>query len=222
MKYAIILTVLTLIINYVVLSCEGTGKPAAPGTIVSADTSLPELKQTAADYISSGQFEKAIPYLIHAYRLDALSYETCSMLGECYYESGDFQKSIEYYKRITEIIRPDDRQMALAFTRTGDSQRESGLYREAITSYLEAQERMFIPNNYLLIAGIFDTGLHETHDAITYYQKYLDSMKDNINIMLEDHLEKVKLRMEYLRNNPGNDQDALLPMYSWQEARRKI
>ena len=33
-----------------------------------------------------------------------------------------------------------------------------------------------------------------------YYEKYLDSMKDNINIMLEDHLEKVRLRVDYLKN----------------------
>ena len=81
--------------------------------------------------------------------------------------------------------------------------RKAGLYGDAITSYLEALRRMDIPNNYLLIASIFDNDLHDATEALQYYGKYLDSMKDNINIMLEDHLEKIKLRMDYLKNNPG-------------------
>jgi tetratricopeptide (TPR) repeat protein len=122
------------------------------------------------------------------------------MLGECYYENGDLKNSIKYYKRITENIMTDSRQMALAFTRTGDVQKEAGLYMDAIESYRKALERMDIRNNYLLIAGIYDNDLHDTAEAVVYYEKYLDSMKDNINIMLEDHLEKVRLRVDYLKN----------------------
>jgi tetratricopeptide (TPR) repeat protein len=164
------------------------------------DTSLAQLRREAADYIKSNQYDRAIPYLLQAFRLDTLSYEICNMLGECYYENGDLQNSIKFYKRITENIRTDNRQMALAFTRMGDVQKEAGLYRDAISSYNEALERMDIRNNYLLIAGICDNDLHDTKEAILYYEKYLDSMKDNINIMLEDHLEKVRLRVEYLKN----------------------
>ena len=201
MRLATLIIITTFFINYSMLPDPNPEDEAFIVLQKSGDTSLVLLSRLATDYISIRQYDKAIPYLLQAFRIDTLNYGICDMLGECYYETGDLQKSIYFYRKITENPGTGDRQTALAYTRTGDVQKEAGLYRDAIRSYLDALERMEMPNNYLLIAGIFDNYLHNTAEAILYYGKYLDAMKDNINIMLEDHLEKVKLRMEYLRKS---------------------
>ena len=202
MKLATFIIIISFTINYSRSMDSYPEELTILANQVPGDTSLALFNRLAADYISIRQYDKAIPFLLQAYRLvDTVNYEICDMLGECYYETGDFQKSIKFYKRITQDLRTGDRQIALAYTRTGDVQKEAGLYRDAVKSYMEALARMDIPNNFLLIANILDNDLHDTTGAVLYYNKYLDSMENNINIMLEDHLEKIKLRAEFLRKS---------------------
>ena len=140
-----------------------------------------------------------------AYKLDTLGYETCNAIADAYFRMKDMNNSITYYTKAINILNPVKVEIAQAYFRKGDALKGAGLYEDAISSYLSSCEVYEIPNMYMLIANIYDENLHDSGNAVKYYDKYYNLMIRDKNVMLEDYLEKIKMRADFLRKKPGKD-----------------
>ena len=92
--------------------------------------------------------------------------------------------------------------MNYTYFKIAECQNRAGLFREAITNYLAAQEYMKNPSIYMIIANIYDEKLHDSPHAIIYYKKYLDANENFALRASPDYVEKIRKGMEYLINNP--------------------
>jgi len=167
--------------------------------LASGDSSKIYLKRVGIGYSYNLQPQKAIVYLLKAYKTDSADYETCSYLGQCYYKIKEMKSSIYYYNRAIKILTPVEKQLGLTYVLHGDSHYSNGRYQDAVTSYLKAQNRWTDPNNYMKIANIYDEKLNNTHNAINYYQKFLDNLKDAKTTFTSEYIESIKKRLDYLK-----------------------
>ena len=170
--------------------------------LASGDSSKLYLKRTGIGYSYNFQPKEAIRYLLLAYKVDSADYETCSFLGQCYYKIKEMKNSIYYYKKVQDILRPIYSQVGLTHYLCADSQRDNGSYNDAIASYLKAYAINSDPNINMIIANIYDEKLNNKERAITYYQRFLNNQKSSKIKFPPSYIEKIKKRMEYLKNGP--------------------
>jgi tetratricopeptide (TPR) repeat protein len=168
--------------------------------LASGDSSKLYLKRAGIGYSYNFQPKEAIRYLLLAYKADSADYETSSFLGQCYYKIKDLKNSIYYYKKVQDILRPIYSQVGLTHYLCADSQRDNGSYKDAIASYLKAYAINSDPNINMIIANIYDEKLNNKERAITYYQRFLNSQKSSKMKYPPAYIEKIKKRMEYLKN----------------------
>ncbi len=168
----------------------------------SGDSSETNLKRTGIVYCNSMQPAKAIKYLLAAYRKDSLDYETSSYLGQCYYSLKDMKKSIFYYDKVIKILTPIYRQMGRSRMLLAESQKENGMYRQAIANYLVAQTVEPDPNIWMIMANIYDEKLNNRTRAIYYYQRFVDSYKNSKTPFVPEYIESIEKRIEFLKTNP--------------------
>lgn len=168
--------------------------------LASGDSSKLYLKRAGIGYSYNFQPKEAIRYLLLAYKADSADYETSSFLGQCYYKIKDLKNSIYYYKKVQDILRPIYSQVGLTHYLCADSQRDNGSYKDAIASYLKAYAINSDPNINMMIANIYDEKLNNKERAITYYQRFLNSQKSSKMKYPPAYIEKIKKRMEYLKN----------------------
>lgn len=169
----------------------------------SGDTSKIYLKRIGIGYCNNLQPKESIPFLLKAYMLDTLDYETCSYLSQSYIKIKDIQKSIRFYKRIIDILNPVNGQLGYTYYLYAESQKSIGLYKEAISSYLRSQQISNNPNNYMIIANLYDEKLNDRMNAIIYYQKYLENLLATKYPIQPEYIETIKERLEYLKTNPS-------------------
>jgi len=167
--------------------------------LASGDSSKIYLKRAGICYSYNLQPQKALVYLLEAYKADSADYETCSYLGQCYYKTKDLNKSIYYYNRVIKILTPVEKQLGLAYVLLGDSYYYSEKYQDAISSYLNGQNKWPDPENYMKIANIYDEKLKSGKTAINYYQRFLDNLKDARNTYTTEYIESIKKRLDHLR-----------------------
>lgn len=170
--------------------------------LASGDSSKLFLKRTGIGYSYNLQPKEAISYLLLAFKADSADYETSSFLGQCYYKIRDMKKSIHYYKKVQDILRPIYSQVGLTHYLCADSQRDNGSYKDAIASYLKAYAINSDPNINMMIANIYDEKLNNKERAITYYQRFLNTQKSSKMKFPTTYIEKIEKRVEYLKNGP--------------------
>jgi tetratricopeptide (TPR) repeat protein len=173
----------------------------------SGDSSKIYLKRIGIGYCNNLQPAKAINFLLKAYKKDSSDYETCSYLGQSYYKLRDMKNSIYYYDRVIKILSPLSFQLGLTYILIAESQKDNGMYQEAIASYLKAQNLKPDPNLYMIIANIYDDKINDKEKAIIYYQQFLDNLKKSRMNFTPEYAETIKKRLEYLKSNPVKKTD---------------
>ena len=171
--------------------------------VASGDSSKLYLKRIGIGYCNNLQPEEAIRYLLIAYRKDSADYEISSYLGQSYYNLQDMKKSIFYYDKVIDILTPVSKQLGLTYILYAESQKGEGMYKESIRSYLKSLDLKPDPNIYMIVGNICDEKLNERGNAIYYYQKFLDNLKDSRMTFTREYLDTVRDRLEYLKANPG-------------------
>ena len=170
--------------------------------LASGDSSEINLKRAGIGYSNNLQPKEALSYLLKAYQMDSSDYETCSYLGQCYFNLEDMKNSIRYYNRAIRILSRVKSQLALSYSLLAMSQKSDGRYNDAVASYLNSQSIFEDPNIYMVIANIYDENLNDSKRAISYYQKFLDNIKKSRSPLSAEYIESVRKRMEYLKENP--------------------
>jgi tetratricopeptide (TPR) repeat protein len=89
--------------------------------------------------------------------------------------------------------------LGLAYVQYAESQKESGMYKAAINSYLKSMNFKPDPNLYMIIANLYDNKLNDPDRAIRYYQKFLDNLKNSKTHFTSEYIYTVKQRLEYLK-----------------------
>jgi tetratricopeptide (TPR) repeat protein len=168
----------------------------------SGDSSKLYLKRIGIGYCNNLQPREAINFLLKAYKKDSTDYETCSYLGQSYYNLKDMKNSIYYYEKVTGILTPVSVQLGLSYILLGESQKGNGMYQEAIDSYLNAMNLKPDPNLYMITANLYDEKLNDREKAIFYYQKFLDNVKKSKVSFTSDYIDTVKQRLEFLKAKP--------------------
>jgi tetratricopeptide (TPR) repeat protein len=164
------------------------------------DSTAINLKRAGIGYCNNMQPAKAIPFLLKSYQRDSSDYETCSYLGQSYYNLKDMQKSIYYYKRTLKILSPIYQQTGLTYVLLAESQKGAEKYEDALASYLKAQELKVDPNIYLIIANLYDEQMGNKVSAIKYYQLFLNTFtKLSKTTFTAEYVESVKKRVEFLK-----------------------
>jgi len=171
--------------------------------LASGDSSKLYLKRAGIGYSYNFQPKEAIKYLLLAYKADSSDYETCSFLGQSYFKIKDMDSSIYYYNKVQKILRPIYSQVGLTHYLIADSQKEKGSYRNAIESYNKAYAINSDPNINMIIANIYDEKLNNKERAITYYQRFLNTMKSSKMKFPPSYTLKIEKRLEYLKNSPA-------------------
>ncbi len=168
----------------------------------SGDSSEINLKRAGIGYCNNLQPQIAINYLMEAYKIDSSDYETCSYLGQSYFNLKEMGRSIYYYKKVINILSPIYKQLGLSYTLLAESQKGNGMYRDAITSFLHAQAINDNPNIYMIIANLYDEQLNDSKNAIKYYQAFLDNIKRTGGTFSAKYLDSIKERLEFLKTDP--------------------
>ena len=168
----------------------------------SGDSSKLYLKRIGIGYCKDNQPDAAISFLLKACERDPSDYETCSYLGQSYFKLKDMIGSIYYYEREIGILSPVCAQLGFTYMLIAESQKESGMYKAAIDSYLMAMNLKPDPNMYMIIANLYDNKLNDTDKAIRYYQKFLANYRKSKMKFTPEYIESVKKRVEFLKAFP--------------------
>jgi len=171
--------------------------------LAMGDSSKLYLKRAGIGYSYNFQPKEAVKYLLLAYKADSSDYETCSFLGQSYYKIRNMDSSIYYYNKVQKILRPIYSQVGLTHYLIADTQKEKGSYRDAIESYNKAYAINSDPNINMVIANIYDEKLNNKERAITYYQRFLNTMKNSKMKFPPSYAGKIEKRLEYLKSNPA-------------------
>ena len=178
--------------------------------LASGDSTFLYIKRAGIGYLNNLQQKESLKYLLIAYSKDSSDYETASYIGQIYYHMNDPRNSIRYYKRVVKLLTPITMQMGIATIMLAEAQKNAGFYKEAIASYLGAQKYSSDVNLYMIIANLYDEKLKDIPKAIYYYELFLDKIKKSQRNFKPDYVDKVKERLEFLKN-PANMQEKKQP-----------
>ncbi len=168
----------------------------------SGDSSVINLKRTGIEYCNTMQPALAVKFLYKAFLKDSSDYETCSYMGQSYYSLKEMKKSISYYEKVIEILNPVYRQVGLSRMLLAESQKEMGMYRQAISNYQFAQSVSPDPNIWMIMANIYDEKLNNPERATYYYQKFVDTFKNSKTAFVPEYIESIQKRIEFLKTHP--------------------
>jgi tetratricopeptide (TPR) repeat protein len=167
--------------------------------LASGDSTELYLKRAGIGYCNNLQPKIAIKYLLLAFKKDSSDYETCSYLGQTYYNLKDMKKSIYYYNKVLKILSPINNQTRLTYILLAESLKGNGQYKEALDIYQKAQQMKPDPNVYMIIANIYDEQFDDKKNALKYYQLFLTSLKAGGGTFAVAYIESVQKRIEYLK-----------------------
>jgi tetratricopeptide (TPR) repeat protein len=169
--------------------------------LASGDSSKLYLKRVGIGYCFNLQPDKAIDFLLLAYKADSSDYETSSYLAQSYYKIQEMKNSIRYYKRVIKILSQVRSQLGLTYELCAQSQNKDGQFKDAIANYLNAYSVKPDPGLYINVANIYDEKLNNKERAIFYYQRFLNSQKNSKLVMPKEYLQKIEERIKYLKDN---------------------
>jgi tetratricopeptide (TPR) repeat protein len=170
--------------------------------LASGDSSVVYIKRAGIGYANNLQPRDAIKYLSLAHKKDTADYETLTYMAQNYNKLDDSKNAIKCYNKVVGILTPVSGRLGLTCIMLAETQNQSGLYKEAIETYLKAQKYVNDPNLYMIIGNIYDEKLNNPAKAITYYQQFLDNLKNARMKFSAEYIESISKRLEYLKNPP--------------------
>jgi tetratricopeptide (TPR) repeat protein len=166
----------------------------------SGDSSVIFIKRTGIGYANNLQPRMAIKYLMLAYKRDTADTETLSFLAQSYRQLNDLGNSTVYYNKVINALSPAIQRTGITYLMVAENQKQAGLNKAAIDSYLKATVYVNDPNLYMIIGNIYDEKLNNPQKAIYYYQLFLDNLKNARMTFTADYIDAIKKRVEYLKN----------------------
>ena len=142
--------------------------------IVFGDSSLFVVKHLGLSYIGTEQYDRAISLLEQVFKNDSTDYENCYYLATAY--SGDYQKikSLKYYFKTIELLKPDPVLLSLIHHKIAENYNYYNLKDLALDHY-EKAFTMDTTNITILIeiASRYDQ-LGEKKKALDSYNLFLE------------------------------------------------
>jgi len=174
----------------------------------SGDSSVIFIKRTGIGYAYNLQPRLAIKYLLLANKRDTADTETLSFLAQSYRQLNDLGNSTLYYNKIINALSPAIQRTGITYLMVAENQKQGGMNKAAIDTYLKAQVYVNDPNLYMIIGNIYDEKLNNPQKAIYYYQLFLNNLKNARMDFTAEYVDAIKKRVEYLKdpeaykNNP--------------------
>lgn len=167
----------------------------------SGDSSFLYLKRVGVGYTNNFQPKEAVEFLLKAYSKDSSDYEVSNYLAQNYQKLKDLKNSAYYYRHIIKTINPVMQQLRMTYYLLAEVLKSDGLYKEAITYYLQGQEFNSESNITLIVANLYDEKLKDIPKAIHYYELYLENTKNlKLNNRSAEYVDSIKKRLDYLKN----------------------
>lgn len=167
--------------------------------MATGDSTVLYVKRAGIGYSNNLQPDKAIEYLLIAYKMDSSDYEVSSYLARNYQKINDLKKSAYYYKSIIRTLDPVLMQLSLNYVSLAYILKSDGLYKEAIDNFLKGQKTRSDPNISMIIANIYDEKLNDIPKALYYYQLFLDGTKNSKMLYSSEYVQSVNKRIDYLK-----------------------
>jgi len=168
----------------------------------SGDSSVVYIKRAGIGYSNNLQPRDAIKYLSLAHKKDTSDYETLTIMAQNFNKLKDPENAIKCYNKVLEILKPVTGRFGITYLMIAETQKQTGAYKEAIETYLKAQKYVNDPNLYMIIGNLYDEKLNNPAKAITYYQMFLDNLKNARMNFTPQYVESIRARLEYLKNPP--------------------
>jgi tetratricopeptide (TPR) repeat protein len=169
--------------------------------LASGDSSKLVLKRVGIGLAYNDQPTLALKYLHWAFQKDSSDFEIISYLGQMYYKLKQYGKSILYYNKVLELLKPIDRQIDYTNNLLADSYRDSCLYDPALKLYKKSLDERYSIRICMTIANIYDEKLKDYDKAIQYYQLFLNTLKENEVFRSTEYTKKVRDRLNWLVEN---------------------
>jgi len=166
----------------------------------SGDSSTIYIKRSGIGYAYNLQPRLALKYLLLAHNRDTSDTETLTFIAQTYKQLNDLENSTDYYNKVIEVLNPALQRTGITYLMVAENQKQAGLNKAAIDSYLKAHVYVNDPNIYMIIGNIYDEKLNNPQKAIYYYQLFLDNLKNSRMTFTADYIDAIKKRVEYLRN----------------------
>lgn len=165
----------------------------------SGDSTTLYLKRSGIGYKNNFEPDKAIKYLLLAYKKDSSDLETTQYLAQSYEKVKDLKSSVYYYNHMVKTLIPFVNMLSYSYVLLAETYNVNSKYDEAITAYLKSQE--FHPNMSIdmSIANIYDEKLNDIPSAIYYYQHFLDQVGSGNTVFSPKYIESIEKRLEYLK-----------------------
>lgn len=124
---------------------EEKPSPAPPPRISPTGTHEPETPSSDKDsemhyhlgiaYKEMELFDYAIPEFESASSNPSIKFDCCIMLGSCFMEKGDYDKSVEYYKIASTVPGLSNEKLARLYFHLGSVYEAKGMVSEAIETF---------------------------------------------------------------------------------------
>jgi tetratricopeptide (TPR) repeat protein len=166
----------------------------------SGDSSVLYLKRAGIGYANNLQPKEAVTYLLKAYQKDTSDLEVSSYLARNYQGINELKKSAFYYNHIIRMLDPSVYQLGFNYILLAEVLKSDKQYSDAVEAYIRSQKFRTDISVNINIANIYDEKLNDVGEAIHYYQRFLDELKNEKDRFSPNYVEAVRNRLEALKN----------------------
>jgi tetratricopeptide (TPR) repeat protein len=165
----------------------------------SGDSTLLYIKRAGIGYNYNLQPQKAIDYLLIAFKKDTTDLEVATFLARNYEKLNDFKTSAYYYRSIIANLKPVLSQLSYNYVSLGETLKSDGQYKEAIDNFLTGQKYGMDLNIDMIIANIYDEKLNDIPNALKYYQLFLNRYKNSKMKFSPKYVDAIQQRFDFLK-----------------------
>jgi len=134
-------------------------------------------------YFATKKYEQSKKVLESLIVRDTIDTQVCMYLGGIYNELKNYEKSLMFYNKAIEILKPSPDIMAIIYGGMSGNYENQKKYQkqiEYIKKKYDVQPKYFYSNQYLFkIANIYDEKLKNPQKSLIYYKKYYKTIKDS-------------------------------------------
>jgi tetratricopeptide (TPR) repeat protein len=173
--------------------------------ISSGDSSLLNLKRAGIGFAINHQPKEAVKFFLLAYHKDTADIDVSGNLAQNCMLLNDLKSSAYYYRNVIKILTPVSAQLGLNYLLLAEILKSDNQYAVAISAYIKSQEFRSDNNVIMIIANLYDEKLKDIPKAISYYQLYLNKIKNSKDKYDSDYSDSIRKRIESLKemNQPA-------------------